>query len=104
MMAVKQTGDPSRPESDFERISNRTTWQREGNRIRKEKQKIQAPDNLIPGDFGMTLDDIRRIQNGEDIEMAPMVWPYNFGDDLVEPSQVPKLPTQMRRLHTYYKS
>ena len=110
---VKQTGDPSRPQSDFERISSRSKWHREGDRIRKrklrsskehEEDELHGDVTLTAGDFGLTEAELKVLQDGGNIQTCAEVWPYKFGNDLVEPSQVPKLPTQMRRLHQYYKT
>jgi len=56
----------------------------------------------------MTELELLQIEYGEDwwkqpLPLPPIIWKFELGKDLVAPEQIPKLPTRMRQLHSWYK-
>src|SRR4051794_16255873 len=57
----------------------------------------QATD--VARELSITID---QLLGTEEIPMADVAWQYVHGQSLVKPEQIPKLSTQMRRLHEWY--
>ena len=56
----------------------------------------------------MTELELLQIEYGDDwwkqpLPLPPITWQFEMGNDLVAPEQIPKLPTRMRQLHSWYK-
>jgi len=108
---VKNLSDPEpKLPSDYERsISKSYSEQRKiGKKVpqlgEQEQQSIPPlkvfPDKDVHKDS--TGLSVAQVIGDTGFPMAEIAWKYVHGESLVRPEQVPKLTTQMRRLHEWY--
>ncbi|KAG2584011.1 hypothetical protein PVAP13_6KG256506 [Panicum virgatum] len=93
LMKMPQTGNNQPLLSDYERTMNIERW--------PERAAFCEQNN-------MTELELLQIEYGEDwwkqpLSLPPITWKFELGKDLVAPEQIPKLPTRMRQLHSWYK-
>ena len=105
LMKMPQTGNNQPPLSDYERTMNIERW-REGTRA---AHKLNVAERAaFCEQNNMTELELLQIEYGEDwwkqpLPLPPIIWKFELGKDLVAPEQIPKLPTRMRQLHSWYK-
>ncbi|KAG2534049.1 hypothetical protein PVAP13_9NG227722, partial [Panicum virgatum] len=105
LMKLPQTGNNQPPLSDYERTMNIERW-REGTRA---AHKLNVAERAaFCEQNNMTELELLQIEYGEDwwkqpLPLPPITWQFELGKDLVAPEQIPKLPTRMRQLHSWYK-
>ncbi|KAG2582963.1 hypothetical protein PVAP13_6KG145212 [Panicum virgatum] len=105
LMKMPQTGNNQPPLSDYERTMNIERW-REGTRAAHKLNVAERAAFFEQNN--MTELELLQIEYGEDwwkqpLPLPPITWKFELGKDLVAPEQIPKLPTRMRRLHSWYK-
>jgi hypothetical protein len=102
---VKQTRNPRPPLSDFERTLNKDTWWEETRAV----QKLNVAGRTAFCQNSMIEEELLVIEHGEErykqpVLVAPIVWKFELGKDLVDLAQILMLPTTMRQLHSWYKT